>query len=80
MLKELLGAGEQPLAPDRPLGELGIDSLTAAQLSVEIEERTDITIPLERFLGEESLQDLVHEVENAAGATGEGDPSRGDGS
>ncbi|GAB2596881.1 hypothetical protein GCM10027168_32110 [Streptomyces capparidis] len=51
---------------DRPLGELGIDSLTAAQLSVEVEERTGATIPLERFLGESTLAELAREAERGA--------------
>ncbi|MER7788068.1 acyl carrier protein [Streptomyces sp. NPDC097640] len=64
MIGELLGLDGQGLPGDRPLGEIGIDSLTAAQLSVEVEERTGVTIPLERFLGEETLQDLVRELES----------------
>ncbi|WP_263406816.1 acyl carrier protein [Streptomyces kanamyceticus] len=58
MIGELLGIDEE-LPADRPLGELGIDSLTAAQLSVEVEERTGATIALDRFLGDETLDDLV---------------------
>ncbi|MFE0173432.1 acyl carrier protein [Streptomyces sp. NPDC059002] len=58
MIGELLGIDER-LPADRPLGELGIDSLTAAQLSVEVEERTGATIALDRFLGDETLDDLV---------------------
>ncbi|MFB7664819.1 acyl carrier protein [Kitasatospora sp. NPDC056138] len=58
---------------DRPLGEIGIDSLTAAQLSVEVEERTGANIPLERFLGDESLDDLVREMTGGAAAAGGGD-------
>ncbi|MFF3336678.1 acyl carrier protein [Streptomyces sp. NPDC002888] len=51
---------------DRTLAELGLDSLTAAQLSVEVEERTGAHIPLERFLGDETLADLAHAVREAA--------------
>ncbi|WP_425555711.1 acyl carrier protein [Kitasatospora kazusensis] len=67
----MLGVDEQEFPADRPLGELGIDSLTAAQLSVEVEERTGATIPLERFLGEETLQDLARELAAAAAAGAE---------
>ncbi|MEU9789185.1 acyl carrier protein [Streptomyces sparsogenes] len=70
LIGELLGLDARRLPADRPLGELGIDSLTAAQLSVEVEERTDVTIPLERFLGEETLQDLVRELEREAPGAG----------
>ncbi|MGW2228594.1 acyl carrier protein [Streptomyces formicae] len=58
LIGELLGIDEA-LPTDRPLGELGIDSLTAAQLSVEVEERTGATVALDRFLGDETLDDLV---------------------
>ncbi|MEV4439103.1 acyl carrier protein [Streptomyces sp. NPDC049577] len=58
---ELLGLPEG-IPADRPLGEIGIDSLTAAQLSVEVEERTGATIPLERFLGDETIADLAREL------------------
>lgn len=58
LIGELLGIDEE-LPADRPLGELGIDSLTAAQLSVEVEERTGATVALDRFLGDETLDDLV---------------------
>ncbi|MEU8954729.1 acyl carrier protein [Streptomyces sp. NPDC048518] len=65
MIGELLGIDDE-LAVDRPLGELGIDSLTEAQLSVEVEERTGAVIALERFLGDESLDDLVRALVAAA--------------
>ncbi|WP_442973837.1 acyl carrier protein [Saccharothrix sp. ST-888] len=55
---------------DRPIGEIGIDSLTAAQLSVEVEERTGANIPLERFLGDESLDDLVREMTGGPASAG----------
>ncbi|MGY0061882.1 acyl carrier protein [Streptomyces sp. LZ34] len=70
MIGELLGLDGRRLPVDRPLGEIGIDSLTAAQLSVEVEERTGATIPLERFLGEETLQDLVHELDSTRQGAG----------
>ncbi|MFE9731043.1 acyl carrier protein [Streptomyces sp. NPDC005863] len=66
MIGELLGIDDE-LAVDRPLGELGIDSLTAAQLSVEVEERTGAVIALERFLGDETLDDLVRALGGDAG-------------
>lgn len=51
-----------------PLGELGIDSLTAAQLSVEAEERTGVHVPLTRFLGDETLDDIVRAMADAPAA------------
>jgi acyl carrier protein len=62
LIAELLGLDARHIPADRPLGEIGIDSLTAAQLSVEVEDRTGANIPLERFLGDETLQDLVSEM------------------
>ncbi|WNF25379.1 acyl carrier protein [Streptomyces sp. C11-1] len=61
LITELLGLDGQ-LPADQPLGEIGIDSLTAAQLSVEVEERTGAYVALERFLGDETLDDLVASV------------------
>lgn len=62
IIVELLGLEEGELDPDRPLGELGIDSLTAAELSAAIEDRFGLIIALERFLGEETLADIGRDV------------------
>jgi len=64
LIAELLGFDEQ-FPTGQPLGEIGLDSLTAAQLSVEVEERTGAYVPLERFLGDETLEDLVRAMESA---------------
>ncbi|MFJ2768926.1 acyl carrier protein [Streptomyces sp. NPDC087300] len=71
LIGELLGI-EEDLPADRPLGELGIDSLTAAQLSVEVEERTGATIALDRFLGDETLDDLVEAMRTDAARSAPG--------
>lgn len=81
LIAELLGIDEALIPTDRPIGELGIDSLTAAQLSVEVEERTGANIPLQRFLGGETLAELVAVAERKAGThsdtngTGNGEAS-----
>jgi acyl carrier protein len=82
LIAELLGIDKELIHTDRPIGELGIDSLTAAQLSVEVEERTGANIPLQRFLGDETLAELVTLAERGkAGArsdtqgTGSGEAS-----
>lgn len=62
ILVELLGLEDGELAPDRPLGELGIDSLTAVELSVAIEDRFGLIIAMERFLGEETLADIGRDL------------------
>jgi acyl carrier protein len=66
----MLHVDEREVPTDRPLGEMGIDSLTAAELSVEIEERTGATVPLEGFLGKRTLDDVARELARAAFAAG----------
>ena len=58
----LLGVPEQEVATDQPLGELGIDSLTAAEFSAELEEDTGVNVPLERFLGGDTLEDVARRL------------------
>lgn len=53
---------EQEVATDQPLGELGIDSLTAAEFSAELEEDTGANVPLERFLGGDTLEDVARRL------------------
>jgi|1185.fasta_scaffold110500_1 acyl carrier protein len=65
----LLAVDEDEVATDQPLGELGIDSLTAAEFSVEIEERTGVNVPLEGFLGRHTLADVARELARRVPAT-----------
>lgn len=65
VIVEMLALPPDEIDPDRPLAELGIDSVTAAELSAAIEERLDFIIPMERFLGEETLAALEREVGDA---------------
>lgn len=58
-IARVLGLDEDEIATDRPLGELGIDSLTAAELSAEIEDATGRTVPLEGLLGKQTLADVA---------------------
>jgi acyl carrier protein len=69
LIAELLGIDKELIPTDRPIGELGIDSLTAAQLSVEVEERSGANIPLQRFLGGETLAELVTVAEGGTAGT-----------
>ncbi len=60
--------------PDVPLGELGIDSLTAAELSAELEDAFDVVIPMDRFLGTTTLRDVaaaIHTGDTAVKQLGE---------
>jgi acyl carrier protein len=59
LVARLLAVDERDVPTDRPLGELGIDSLTAAEFSLEIEDSTGINAPLERFLGDDTLGDVA---------------------
>jgi acyl carrier protein len=65
----LLNVDEEDIAIDQPLGELGIDSLTAAEFSVQIEEDTGVNLPLEGFLGRRTLTDVAHELARGVFAT-----------
>jgi acyl carrier protein len=62
IIVELLGLADGELGSNRPLGELGIDSLTAAELSAAIEDRFGIIIAMERFLGDETLADIGRDL------------------
>jgi acyl carrier protein len=66
----LLNVDEHELATDQSLGEQGIDSLTAAEFSSEIEEHTGVNVPLERFLGDHTLTDVARELAGGVFATG----------
>lgn len=69
LVARLLNVDEDEVATDQPLGELGIDSLTAAEFSVEIEECTGVNVPLEGFLGRHTLADVASELARSVPAT-----------
>jgi acyl carrier protein len=54
-----LGIDDADEVAGRPLGELGIDSLTAAELSATIEDELGVIIAMERFLGDETLAEVL---------------------
>jgi len=62
LLLKMLGLREDELDPELPLGEQGIDSLTAAELSSAIEDAHGMIVSLARFLGEESLAMVERDV------------------
>lgn len=70
IVAEMLGLPDGELDADRPLGELGADSLTAAELSATIEERLGLIVPMERFLGEDTLAALERDVAAELAAVG----------
>jgi acyl carrier protein len=63
LLREVLQVDEIDL--DRPIAELGIDSLTAAEFSAAVEDEFGVIVPMERFLGTETLRELA--VEHGVG-------------
>jgi acyl carrier protein len=65
---EFLGLEPAEVATDRSIDELGMDSLTAAQLAVDIEERLGVSVFLEDLTGRETIDGL------AASLLGERDP------
>ena len=54
-----LGLEPGEIDPDRPIEELGLDSLTAAQLALDIEDRLGVTVFLNDLSGRETLAELA---------------------
>jgi acyl carrier protein len=54
-----LGLEPGDVDPDRPIEELGLDSLTAAQLALDIEDRLGVSVFLTDLSGQETLADLA---------------------
>jgi acyl carrier protein len=63
-----LGLEPAEVDPDRPVDELGLDSLTAAQLALDVEERLGVSLFLADLSGRETIAGL------AAAAVREGAP------
>lgn len=53
--------GLQPseIDPDQPIDRLGMDSLTAAQLAVDIEDRLGVSLFLNDLSGRETIAELA---------------------
>lgn len=58
-----LGLRDEDEVVHRPLGELGIDSLTAAELSAAIEDELGLIVAMQRFLGDETLAEVISTVD-----------------
>jgi acyl carrier protein len=54
-----LGTEPAEVDPERSIDELGMDSLTAAQLAVEIEERLGVSVFLHDLTGRETITGLA---------------------
>jgi acyl carrier protein len=57
-----LGLEPAQVDPDRPIEELGMDSLTAAQLAVDIEDRLGVSLFLNDLSGRETIAELAASV------------------
>jgi acyl carrier protein len=54
-----LGMDPAEVDPERSIDELGMDSLTAAQLAVDIEERLGVSVFLDDLTGRETIAGLA---------------------
>lgn len=63
------------LAPDRPLTELGLDSLAAVELKAGVEERTGVSLSLAWLLSGVSLASVVEEVLAGGAASRPAEPA-----
>jgi acyl carrier protein len=54
-----LGLEPGEVDPDRPIDELGLDSLTAAQLALDIEDRLGVSVFLNDLSGQETIAGLA---------------------
>ena len=57
-----LGLEPDEVDPDQPIDELGLDSLNAAQLALDIEERLGVSVFLNDLSGQETIADLAAAV------------------
>lgn len=57
-----LGLEPAEVDPDRPIEELGLDSLTAAQLALDIEDRLGVSLFLNDLSGQETIAELAAAV------------------
>ncbi len=54
-----LGVDPSTIDPDRSVKELGMDSLTAIELAVKIEEKLGVSLFLDDFTGQETIAGLA---------------------
>lgn len=57
-----LGVDASAVDPDRSVKELGMDSLTAIELAVSIEERLGVSLFLNDFTGDETIAGLAESL------------------
>lgn len=54
-----IGLEPAEVDPDRPLDHFGLDSLTAAQLAVDIEDRLGVSLFVDDLSGHETIAELA---------------------
>ena len=59
---EYLGLEPAQVDPELPLDQLGLDSLTAAQLAVDIEDRLRVSLFLKDLSGRNTIAELAATV------------------
>lgn len=57
-----LGLEPAEVDPERPIDELGLDSLTAAQLALDVEDRLGVRLFLNDLTGQETIAGLAAAV------------------
>lgn len=58
LITQFTGIKFSDLSPDMPVNAIGMDSLTALELKIALEQVTETEIPLARILGETTIADL----------------------
>ena len=74
---DVLGMTSEKVDPDRPLLTMGLDSLSAVDLKVEVETSLGITLPLSRLLEGATIRDLAEQaaVQGAGPSNGPSEPA-----
>ena len=79
---DVLGMTSEKVDPDRPLLTMGLDSLSAVDLKVEVETSLGITLPLSRLLEGATIRDLAEQaaIQGAVPSNGPSEPAVASGS
>jgi acyl carrier protein len=54
-----------PIGPDTRITDLGIDSVTFAEVVVQIEDTLDIDVPFARWLGVRTVREVLDMIDEA---------------
>lgn len=71
LVAEIAGLPEQSIAPDRPVGDYGFDSIRFTELSALLRDRLDLSVPPTAFYGHPTIEALTAHITAAhRGASG----------